>query len=111
MTTTTNAQKAMTTPDTASDPNASADPDTPNGPNASADRNTTAPGGAPRSSAELIRAEETGLAHNYHPLDVVVARARGAADRRRRRHVPRLSRRILGYELRAPAPRAGPGGP
>ena len=47
-------------------------------PNASADRNTTAPGGAPRSSAELIRAEETGLAHNYHPLPVVIARAEGS---------------------------------
>ncbi|MFD5319685.1 ornithine--oxo-acid transaminase [Streptomyces sp. NPDC127098] len=31
-----------------------------------------------RSSAELIRAEETTLAHNYHPLPVVVARAEGA---------------------------------
>ncbi|TDC08701.1 ornithine--oxo-acid transaminase [Streptomyces sp. 8K308] len=33
---------------------------------------------APRSSAELIRAEESRLAHNYHPLPVVVARAEGA---------------------------------
>ncbi|MPY56613.1 ornithine--oxo-acid transaminase [Streptomyces spongiae] len=32
---------------------------------------------APRSSAELIRAEEPVLAHNYHPLPVVVARAEG----------------------------------
>jgi ornithine--oxo-acid transaminase len=31
-----------------------------------------------RSSAELIRAEEPVLAHNYHPLPVVVARAEGA---------------------------------
>ncbi|MEU3145712.1 ornithine--oxo-acid transaminase [Streptomyces sp. NPDC006999] len=31
-----------------------------------------------RSSAELIGAEEPVLAHNYHPLPVVVARARGA---------------------------------
>ncbi|MEV5987571.1 ornithine--oxo-acid transaminase [Streptomyces sp. NPDC052051] len=30
------------------------------------------------SSAELIRAEEPVLAHNYHPLPVVVARAEGA---------------------------------
>ncbi|MFF8841510.1 ornithine--oxo-acid transaminase [Streptomyces sp. NPDC015127] len=30
-----------------------------------------------RSSAELIRAEESTLAHNYHPLPVVVARAEG----------------------------------
>lgn len=32
---------------------------------------------APRSSAELIRAEAPVLAHNYHPLPVVVARAEG----------------------------------
>ncbi len=31
-----------------------------------------------RSSAELIAAEEPVLAHNYHPLPVVVARAQGA---------------------------------
>ncbi len=31
-----------------------------------------------RSSAELIRAEDAVLAHNYHPLPVVVARAEGA---------------------------------
>ncbi|KOV70437.1 ornithine--oxo-acid aminotransferase [Streptomyces sp. AS58] len=31
-----------------------------------------------RDSAELIRAEEPVLAHNYHPLPVVVARAEGA---------------------------------
>lgn len=31
-----------------------------------------------RSSAELISAEEPVLAHNYHPLPVVVARAEGA---------------------------------
>ncbi|TQJ86483.1 ornithine--oxo-acid transaminase [Streptomyces sp. SLBN-31] len=30
-----------------------------------------------RSSAELIRAEEPVLAHNYHPLPVVVSRAEG----------------------------------
>ncbi|MFJ8076728.1 ornithine--oxo-acid transaminase [Streptomyces sp. NPDC096176] len=30
-----------------------------------------------RSSEELIRAEDTALAHNYHPLPVVVARAEG----------------------------------
>jgi ornithine--oxo-acid transaminase len=35
-------------------------------------------GAAARSSAELIRAEEPVLAHNYHPLPVVVARAEGA---------------------------------
>ncbi|MFE1770112.1 ornithine--oxo-acid transaminase [Streptomyces sp. NPDC059008] len=33
--------------------------------------------GAPRSSAELIDAEGPVLAHNYHPLPVVVARAEG----------------------------------
>ncbi|MFE6752226.1 ornithine--oxo-acid transaminase [Streptomyces sp. NPDC057684] len=32
---------------------------------------------APRSSAELISAETPVLAHNYHPLPVVVARAEG----------------------------------
>ncbi|MGW1024578.1 ornithine--oxo-acid transaminase [Streptomyces sp. NPDC002577] len=32
---------------------------------------------APRSSAELIRAEAATVAHNYHPLPVVVARAEG----------------------------------
>ncbi|MFF4086980.1 ornithine--oxo-acid transaminase [Streptomyces nigra] len=31
-----------------------------------------------RSSADLIRAEESVLAHNYHPLPVVVARAEGS---------------------------------
>ncbi|WP_237518749.1 aminotransferase class III-fold pyridoxal phosphate-dependent enzyme, partial [Streptomyces sp. SID5910] len=31
-----------------------------------------------RGSEELIRAEEPVLAHNYHPLPVVVARAEGA---------------------------------
>ncbi|MFH8803292.1 ornithine--oxo-acid transaminase [Streptomyces sp. NPDC017936] len=31
-----------------------------------------------RASADLIRAEEPVLAHNYHPLPVVVARAEGA---------------------------------
>ncbi|MFF7651113.1 ornithine--oxo-acid transaminase [Streptomyces sp. NPDC007983] len=30
-----------------------------------------------RSSGELIRAEESSLAHNYHPLPVVVSRAEG----------------------------------
>ncbi|MFE1799913.1 MULTISPECIES: ornithine--oxo-acid transaminase [unclassified Streptomyces] len=39
---------------------------------------TVAPSRALRSSAELIRAEEPVLAHNYHPLPVVVARAEGA---------------------------------
>ncbi|WP_411144893.1 ornithine--oxo-acid transaminase [Streptomyces sp. x-80] len=34
-----------------------------------------APAGTPRSSAELIRAEAPVLAHNYHPLPVVIARA------------------------------------
>ncbi|MHC8421631.1 ornithine--oxo-acid transaminase [Streptomyces sp. NB004] len=37
----------------------------------------TAPAPA-RGSVELIRAEEPVLAHNYHPLPVVVARAEGA---------------------------------
>ncbi len=39
---------------------------------------TVAPSRSVRSSAELIRAEEPVLAHNYHPLPVVVARAEGA---------------------------------
>ncbi|MGC5566401.1 ornithine--oxo-acid transaminase [Streptomyces sp. FR-108] len=39
---------------------------------------TVATGRSLRSSAELIRAEEPVLAHNYHPLPVVVARAEGA---------------------------------
>ncbi|MEV0559338.1 ornithine--oxo-acid transaminase [Streptomyces sp. NPDC050597] len=39
---------------------------------------TVAPSHSVRSSAELIRAEEPVLAHNYHPLPVVVARAEGA---------------------------------
>ncbi|RFC70120.1 ornithine--oxo-acid transaminase [Streptomyces sp. AcE210] len=38
---------------------------------------TVAPVEAPRSSAELISAETPVLAHNYHPLPVVVARAEG----------------------------------
>ncbi|MGX1670908.1 ornithine--oxo-acid transaminase [Streptomyces sp. NPDC055400] len=38
---------------------------------------TVAPVQAPRSSAELISAETPVLAHNYHPLPVVVARAEG----------------------------------
>ncbi|MET7514710.1 ornithine--oxo-acid transaminase [Streptomyces sp. NPDC005480] len=38
---------------------------------------TVAPVRAPRSSAELISAETPVLAHNYHPLPVVVARAEG----------------------------------
>ncbi|WP_031033623.1 ornithine--oxo-acid transaminase [Streptomyces sp. NRRL F-5650] len=38
----------------------------------------TAPARTHRGSAELIRAEEPVLAHNYHPLPVVVARAEGA---------------------------------
>ncbi|MGW6479275.1 ornithine--oxo-acid transaminase [Streptomyces sp. NPDC055059] len=38
---------------------------------------TVAPVKAPRSSAELISAETPVLAHNYHPLPVVVARAEG----------------------------------
>ncbi|WP_055555633.1 ornithine--oxo-acid transaminase [Streptomyces sp. NBRC 110028] len=40
----------------------------------------TAPSAAARparSSGELIRAEESSLAHNYHPLPVVVSRAEG----------------------------------
>ncbi|MDX3748059.1 ornithine--oxo-acid transaminase [Streptomyces sp. AK08-02] len=41
------------------------------------DTNTGA-GTGTRSSADLIRAEEPVLAHNYHPLPVVVARAEGA---------------------------------
>ncbi|MER6412106.1 ornithine--oxo-acid transaminase [Streptomyces humidus] len=38
----------------------------------------TAPVVPARSSADLIRAEEPVLAHNYHPLPVVVASAEGA---------------------------------
>ncbi|AIR97004.1 ornithine--oxo-acid transaminase [Streptomyces glaucescens] len=38
----------------------------------------TAPARTTRDSAELIAAEEPVLAHNYHPLPVVVARAEGA---------------------------------
>ncbi|WP_399882393.1 ornithine--oxo-acid transaminase [Streptomyces sp. BBFR51] len=38
----------------------------------------TAPARTTRDSGELIRAEEPVLAHNYHPLPVVVARAEGA---------------------------------
>ncbi|MGW6140665.1 ornithine--oxo-acid transaminase [Streptomyces sp. NPDC055140] len=38
---------------------------------------TVAPVKAPRSSADLISAETPVLAHNYHPLPVVVARAEG----------------------------------
>ncbi|EFL12963.1 ornithine--oxo-acid transaminase [Streptomyces sp. C] len=39
---------------------------------------TAAPTTATRSSAQLIRAEAPVLAHNYHPLPVVVARAEGS---------------------------------
>ncbi|MFI6849319.1 ornithine--oxo-acid transaminase [Kitasatospora sp. NBC_00085] len=52
----------MTTPTTAS---------------TSASPSAASPARAARSSAELIRAEEPVLAHNYHPLPVVVARAEG----------------------------------
>ncbi|MFI1755445.1 ornithine--oxo-acid transaminase [Streptomyces sp. NPDC020571] len=38
----------------------------------------TAPARTDRGSEELIRAEKPVLAHNYHPLPVVVARAEGA---------------------------------
>lgn len=38
----------------------------------------TSTGAGTHTSAELIRAEEPVLAHNYHPLPVVVARAEGA---------------------------------
>ncbi|MEU1043670.1 ornithine--oxo-acid transaminase [Streptomyces sp. NPDC005897] len=38
----------------------------------------TAPARTARGSEDLIRAEEPVLAHNYHPLPVVVARAEGA---------------------------------
>jgi ornithine--oxo-acid transaminase len=38
----------------------------------------TAPAVPTRSSTDLIRAEEPVLAHNYHPLPVVVASAEGA---------------------------------
>ncbi|MDQ0989556.1 ornithine--oxo-acid transaminase [Streptomyces sp. V3I7] len=46
-----------------------------------------------RTSAELIRAEEPVLAHNYHPLPVVVARAEGAwvEDVEGRRYVDMLA--------------------
>ncbi|NEA65721.1 ornithine--oxo-acid transaminase [Streptomyces sp. SID12488] len=39
---------------------------------------STGSGTGTHTSAELIRAEEPVLAHNYHPLPVVVARAEGA---------------------------------
>ncbi|MFJ2442648.1 ornithine--oxo-acid transaminase [Streptomyces sp. NPDC087658] len=39
---------------------------------------TTAAVAPARTSAELIRADERVLAHNYHPLPVVVARAEGS---------------------------------
>ncbi|GAA0481109.1 ornithine--oxo-acid transaminase [Streptomyces olivaceiscleroticus] len=42
-----------------------------------ASRNGSPQDSATRSSAELIRAEAPVLAHNYHPLPVVVARAEG----------------------------------
>ncbi|MEU9640990.1 ornithine--oxo-acid transaminase [Streptomyces sp. NPDC048188] len=53
----------------------------------------TAPARATRGSAELIRAEEPVLAHNYHPLPVVVARAEGAwvADVEGRRYLDMLA--------------------
>ncbi|KUL38525.1 ornithine--oxo-acid aminotransferase [Streptomyces sp. NRRL F-4489] len=38
---------------------------------------TTAPTGTRRSSAALIEAEAPVLAHNYHPLPVVISRAEG----------------------------------
>ncbi|MDT0445810.1 ornithine--oxo-acid transaminase [Streptomyces johnsoniae] len=48
---------------------------------------------ATRSSAELIRAEDTALAHNYHPLPVVVARAEGVwvSDVEGRRYLDMLA--------------------
>jgi ornithine--oxo-acid transaminase len=57
------------------------------------DRNTDTPGSARRSSADLIRAEESVLAHNYHPLPVVVARAEGCwvEDVEGRRYLDMLS--------------------
>ncbi|MET7476534.1 ornithine--oxo-acid transaminase [Streptomyces sp. NPDC005648] len=46
-----------------------------------------------RTSADLIRAEEPVLAHNYHPLPVVVARAEGSwvEDVEGRRHLDMLA--------------------
>jgi len=54
---------------------------------------TVAPSRSPRSSAELIRAEEPVLAHNYHPLPVVVSRAEGSwvADVEGRRYLDMLA--------------------
>ncbi|MGW0221239.1 ornithine--oxo-acid transaminase [Streptomyces tendae] len=53
----------------------------------------TAPARTDRGSEELIRAEEPVLAHNYHPLPVVVARAEGAwvEDVERRRYLDMLA--------------------
>jgi ornithine--oxo-acid transaminase len=54
----------------------------------------TAPAGpSARSSAELISAESAVLAHNYHPLPVVVARAEGVwvTDVEGRRHLDMLA--------------------
>ncbi|MFJ4685271.1 ornithine--oxo-acid transaminase [Streptomyces sp. NPDC088789] len=49
--------------------------------------------GSARTTAELIRAEEPVLAHNYHPLPVVVAAAEGAwvEDVEGRRHLDLLA--------------------
>ncbi|WP_078854119.1 ornithine--oxo-acid transaminase [Streptomyces sp. NRRL F-5135] len=50
-------------------------------------------GAGARPSAEVIRAEEAGLAHNYHPLPVVIARAEGCwvEDVEGRRYLDLLS--------------------
>lgn len=59
-----------------------------------------------RSSADLIRAEEPVLAHNYHPLPVVVARAEGTwvEDVEGRRYLDMLvSYSALNFGHRHPA--------
>ncbi|MYS51967.1 aminotransferase class III-fold pyridoxal phosphate-dependent enzyme, partial [Streptomyces sp. SID6013] len=66
----------------------------------------TAPARADRGSEELIRAEEPVLAHNYHPLPVVVARAEGAwvEDVEGRRYLDMLaSYSALNFGHRHPA--------
>ena len=63
----------------------------------------------PRASA-CWRPRTSRVAHNYHPLDVVVATGSGrGAHRRRRRGVPGLPGRLLGHQLR-PRPPGAAGG-
>ncbi|CAM5254173.1 ornithine aminotransferase OS=Streptomyces glaucescens OX=1907 GN=rocD1 PE=3 SV=1 [Streptomyces glaucescens] len=77
----------------------------------------TAPARTTRDSAELIAAEEPVLAHNYHPLPVVVARAEGtwAEDVEGRRYLDMLAGySALNFGHRHPRSRRGrppPAGP